>query len=156
VVVAEADTALRAEADTAPRDTAREEDPNEQDEADEEAQRRQRPHGVLNPTTPEDIKQAREDRIILAWSQFLATDAWTLDLEPFFLHERSAYVRAAARMGLPDGDRAVLIGIARALDLLLGRKDRVVSRLQRVRRQPTGAGAPLRPPRNSDGVTAVA
>ena len=150
----EADTARKV--DTASKVVAREEgNPNEQDETDEEAKRRQRTDGVLNPITAEEIRQTREDKIVLAWSQFLETDAWTLDLEPFFRHERSAYVRAAARMGLADGDRAVLIGIARALDLLLGRKDRVVSRLQRVRRQPLGAGVPLRPPKNSDGLTAV-
>ena len=111
---------------------------------------------MLNPTTAEEAKQARDDKVTLAWSQFLETEAWTLDLEPFFQRERSAYIRAAARMGLSDGDRSVLVGVARALDLLLGRKDRVIMRLQRVRKQPKDAGARSRPPMNSDGLSIVA
>jgi hypothetical protein len=110
---------------------------------------------VLNPVTPEETRQAREDKIAAAWSQFLETDAWKLDLYPFFKRERSAYVRAAARMGLSEGDRAVLIGVARALELLLGRKDRMVARLHRVRKPP-GDGVLSRPPKNSDGLTALA
>jgi hypothetical protein len=111
---------------------------------------------MLNPLTTAEQHRAREEQVLLAWTQLLETDVWTKDLEPFFRRERSAYVRAAARMGLSDGDRAVLIGVARALDLLLGRKDRVVSRLQRVRSRPQGVGAMARPPKNSDGLTSVA
>ena len=39
---------------------------------------------MLNPTTAEEAKQVRDDKVTLAWSQFLETEAWTLDLEPFF------------------------------------------------------------------------
>lgn len=103
--------------------------------------------------SPED-RAAREERIVAAWADLLKSDAWTLDVAPFLKRERRAYANKAAQIGLSDGDRAILIGVGRGLDILLGRADRMLARLQRAR-QPQVAGTGSRPPRNTDGLGLV-
>lgn len=96
-------------------------------------------------------RRARDARTVAAWAQLLESEVWTRDLAPFLRKERRAYANKAAQMGLSDGDRAILIGVGRGLDILLGRADRMLARLQRARHTPQVAGTPMRPPMNADG-----
>ncbi len=99
-------------------------------------------------------RAARDARMLAAWADLLTSDLWKQDVAPFLKRERRAYANKAAQMGLSDGDRAILVGVGRGLDILLGRADRMLARLQRAR-QPPVAGTPLRPPKNTDGLTVV-
>lgn len=103
--------------------------------------------------SPEE-RAAQEKRILAAWADLLETEVWKADIAPFLRKERRAYANKAAQMGLTDGDRAILIGVGRGLDILLGRADRMLARMQRARTPPV-AGTSMRPPKNTDGLTLV-